>query len=48
MKVRVDRDLCAGIGNCVPLVPAACRIHNENKAVVFDPFVLNESGVIHH
>ncbi len=37
MKVRVDRDLCRGLGNCVVLAPTVFRLDETNKAVVLDP-----------
>ena len=37
MKVRVDRDLCIGVGNCVAFAPTVFKLDNENKAVVLDP-----------
>ena len=37
MKVRVDRDLCRGLGNCVVLAPTVFRLDEANKAVVTDP-----------
>ncbi len=37
MKVRVDRDTCVGIGNCVAIAPSVFRLDSENKAVVLDP-----------
>jgi len=37
MKVRVDRDLCRGLGNCVVCAPTVFRLDEENKAVVLDP-----------
>ena len=36
MKVRVDRDLCRGLGNCVVLAPTVFRLDGANKAVVLD------------
>jgi ferredoxin len=36
MKVRVDRDLCRGLGNCVVLAPKVFRLDGANKAVVLD------------
>jgi ferredoxin len=38
MKVRVDRNLCRGLGNCVVCAPTVFRLDEENKAVVLDPF----------
>ena len=37
MKVRVDRDLCIGVGNCVAFAPTVFALDEENKAVVLDP-----------
>ncbi len=37
MKVRVDRDLCIGVGNCVAFAPTVFELDQENKAVVLDP-----------
>jgi ferredoxin len=36
MKVKVDRDLCVGIGNCVAIAPAVFKLDNENKANVIN------------
>jgi len=37
MKVRVDRDLCIGVGNCAAFAPTVFKLDDENKAVVLDP-----------
>ena len=37
MKVRIDRNLCTGLGNCVALAPTVFEFDDENKAVVLDP-----------
>jgi ferredoxin len=37
VKVRVDRDLCIGVGNCVAFAPTVFKLDQENKAVVLDP-----------
>jgi ferredoxin len=37
MKVRVNRDLCRGLGNCVVLAPTVFRLDEANKAVVTNP-----------
>ena len=42
MKVRVDRDLCRGLGNCVVLAPTVFRLDEVNKAVVADPNSVDE------
>ena len=36
MKVRVDRDLCIGVGNCVAIAPMVFKLDAVNKAVVLD------------
>ncbi len=40
MKVRVDRDLCTGVGNCVAIAPSVFELDKNRKAVV-----LNASSV---
>ena len=37
MKVRVDRDLCIGVGNCVAFAPTVFALDEESKAVVLAP-----------
>jgi ferredoxin len=37
MKVRIDRELCIGITNCVAVAPSVFEMDSENKAVVTDP-----------
>ena len=37
MRVKVNRDLCVGLGNCVALAPTVFEFDDENKAVVLDP-----------
>jgi len=37
VKVRVDRNLCIGMGNCVAYAPTVFKLDEENKAVVLDP-----------
>ena len=34
MKVKIDRDLCVGLGNCVAFAPEIFKLDNENKATV--------------
>jgi ferredoxin len=34
LKVRIDRDLCIGLGNCVVVAPTVFRLDKSNKAVV--------------
>ena len=37
MKVRVDRELCIGVGNCVAIASTVFELDEANKAVVLDP-----------
>lgn len=42
MKVRVDRGLCIGVGNCVAVAPTVFALDEERKAVVLDPSSVDE------
>ena len=42
MKVRVDRNLCIGVSNCVAFAPTVFKLDDEKKAVVLDPASVNE------
>jgi ferredoxin len=33
MKVKVDRELCIGMSNCVAVAPTVFQLDKENKAV---------------
>jgi len=46
LKVRVDRDLCIGIGNCVAFAPSVFALDADNKAVVLDPSSVDEFTVL--
>ena len=46
MKVRVDRDLCIGVGNCVALAPTVFVLDQENKAVVLDPASVDDDTLL--
>ena len=37
LKVKVDRGLCIGVGNCVAFAPTVFQLDDENKAIVLDP-----------
>ena len=37
MKVKVDRDLGIGVGNCVAFAPTVFKLDEKNKAVIIDP-----------
>lgn len=46
MKVRVDRKLCTGVGNCVALAPTVFAFDEENKAVVLDPSSVSDDALL--
>lgn len=46
MKVRVDRDLCIGVGNCVAYAPTVFKLDEENKAVVLDPASVDDDTLL--
>ena len=46
MKVRVDRDLCIGISNCVAIAPTVFELDDENKAAVLDPGSVDEKTLM--
>jgi ferredoxin len=43
MKVRVDRNLCTGLGNCEALAPTVFKLDKHNKAVVLDAKSVDEN-----
>ena len=42
MKVKVDRELCIGVSNCVAIAPTVFKLDDQNKTVVLDPASVNE------
>jgi len=46
LKVRVDRDLCIGVGNCVAYAPTVFKLYDENKAVVLDPSSVDDETLL--
>ncbi|MGD0353529.1 MAG: ferredoxin [Dehalococcoidia bacterium] len=42
MRIRVDRNLCTGIGNCVAVAPTVFTLDKSNKAVVLKPESVDE------
>ena len=46
MKVRIDRDLCIGVGNCVAIAPTAFKLDEENKAVVLEPSSVDDDALL--
>jgi ferredoxin len=37
LRVRIDRSLCVGFGDCVGIAPEAFALDDENIAVLVDP-----------
>ena len=46
MKVKVDRDLCIGVSNCVAIAPAVFKLDDESKAVVLDPSSVDDDTLL--
>jgi ferredoxin len=46
LKVRVDRELCIGVSNCVAVAPTVFELDDENKAVVLDPGSVDEKTLM--
>jgi ferredoxin len=46
MKVRVDRNLCIGVGNCVAYTPTVFALDEENKAVVLNPSSVDDKTLL--
>jgi ferredoxin len=46
MKVKIDRDLCVGIGNCVAVAPTVFKLDKENKAIVQDQSSVSEEKLM--
>ncbi len=46
MKVRIDRNLCNGLGNCVALAPTVFEFDDKNKAVVLDPSSVDDDTLL--
>ncbi len=46
MKVKVDRELCIGVGNCVAIAPTVFRLDDQNRAVVLAPDSVDEETLM--
>ncbi len=46
MKVKVDRELCIGVSNCVAVAPTVFQLDEQNKAVVLDPSSVDEKTIL--
>ena len=46
MRVKVDRELCIGISNCVAIAPTVFKLDDQNKVVVLDPGSVDEETLM--
>lgn len=46
MKVKVDRERCIGVGNCVAAAPTVFELDKSNKAVVLRPDSADEKTLM--
>ena len=46
MKVKVDRDLCIGVSNCVAIAPTVFKLDDKNKAMVLDPSSVDDDTLL--
>ena len=46
MKVKVDRELCIGVSNCVAIASTVFKLDDQNKAVVLDSSSADEPTIL--
>jgi ferredoxin len=46
MKVKIDRDLCIGVGNCVAIAPTVFELDEENKVVLIDTKMVDDETLM--
>ena len=46
MKVKVDRESCSGVSNCVAFAPTVFKLDDQNKAVVLDPSSVDQETLM--
>ncbi len=46
LKVRIDRTLCVGFGDCVERAPDTFRLDHEDIAVFVDPGVTDRDRLV--
>ena len=46
MKIKIDRELCIGVGNCVAIAPTVFKLDDKNKAVVLAPSRVDEETLM--
>jgi ferredoxin len=46
VKVKVDRDLCVGISNCVAVAPSVFKLDESGKAIVLNAASVSEAKLM--
>jgi len=46
MKVKIDRDLCIGVSNCVAIAPTVFKLDDKNKSIVLDPSSVDDDTLL--
>ena len=46
MNVKVDRDLCIGVSNCVAIAPSVFKLDDKNKVTVLDPSSVDDDTLL--
>jgi len=46
MRVRIDRELCIGVSNCVAIAPTVFKLDDQNKIVILDPGSVDDETLI--
>lgn len=46
MKVKVDRESCIGISNCMAIAPTVFKLDDRSTAVVLDPGSVDEQTLM--
>jgi len=46
VKVRIERDLCIGVGNGAAYAPMLFKLNEESKAVVLDPDSVDDDTLL--
>lgn len=45
MRVRIDRELCRGVGACVAIAPEVFQLDTEERAVIIDAQGASEDAI---
>ena len=46
MKMKIDRDLCIGVSNCVAIAPTVFKLDEERKAIILEPSSVDEQTLM--